>query len=850
MKERTMNKYITRTSLLALGIALLTGCAGDRLHREGMSLLEDGRYEEGIGKLHAAVRADPGNAVFLSDERRNREQVVARLLVDANSARSSGQKEQERLLYERILRIEPGNSRAQQGLELLAMDKRHVQTLTDAKGQFRAGNLDVAAALVKTVLVEDAENADALQLERQIQEATPHEPVLESSLLAKFKKPVTLQFRDAGIKTVLESLSRISGINILLDKDVRQDLKITLFVKDVSVEDAIGMILMQSQLERKVMSDNMLFIYPNTQAKTKEYQDLVVRSFHLTNADPKAIQSMLKTLLKTNAIFVNEKTNSIIIRDSAEAVQLAEKLIADQDIAEPEVMMEVEVLEVSRTRLSDLGVLWPSRLTLTAVGTGVVPGAAAGAVGATAPTLNQLRAINGNNIVTAPNLSVALSAMLTDTDTNIIASPRIRARNREKAKIMIGERVPIITQAAMPVAGGAAPVVNANVRYLDVGLTLEVEPDIHLDNEVAIKINMEVSSITNTINDANSGTRAYQIGTRNASTLLQLKDGETQILGGLIDNQMRNTANKVPGLGQIPGIGRLFSAHQGNGAKTEIILSITPHIVGKPHHPEARDVEYWSGTEATLRTKAMQARSVTAPGGVTVPQAVKTSAVPLAAPAARPVPPPATAIQPAPAQAAVPMPPAPNAQPAVTTDSKGSAQVPDSSLSLSSTLGAGSSLNLADTQPPGTAGAAPTPAAEPTLILNWSAPATIKVGDKLVVPLDGKVSAALQDVGFRINYETSLLKLLSVTPGSLVKPEKFSQNSNESIGYVQIGLSDTGTAGNSGRIATLEFEVLGSAVETQLTLDTLQSSAGADRMAAPAPIVLAIPEGVATENAP
>ena len=148
------------------------------------------------------------------------------------------------------------------------------------------------------------------------------------TLKSKFKQPVTLQFRDANLKMVFEALSRTSGINILLDRDVRSDLKTSIFVKDASVEDTIDLILMQNQLEKKVLNDNTMFIYPNTPAKIKEYQDMVVRSFHLVNADAKQMQTMIKTMLKTKDIFVHEKNNSLVMRDTPEAVQLAEKLIA------------------------------------------------------------------------------------------------------------------------------------------------------------------------------------------------------------------------------------------------------------------------------------------------------------------------------------------------------------------------------------------------------------------------------------------------------------------------------------------------------------------------------------------
>lgn len=629
--------------LLLLAASLMGSCAADRLNREGQALLDQGRYEEGLEKLQEAVKTDPRDVSAHTALARKRELIVIRLLAEAANARATGRSEEAQAMYERISRIEPDNRRAQEGLEALYMDQRHEKAVAEARELLKNGNQDAAVAALKPVLLENPKNSEALVLQRQIDERLARELVPEPTLRAQFKKPVTLQFRDAGLKMVFESLSRVSGINILLDKDVRPDLKASIFVKEVSVEDTIDLILLQSQLEKKVISDNTVFIYPSTPAKIKDYQDLMIRSFHLTNADPKQMMSMLKTVLKTKDIFLNEKINSIVVRDTPDAIHLAEKMIADQDIAEPEVMMEVEVLEVNRSRLTDIGIKWPDQISLTALGTGVVPGSPipAGVNPVTSPTLTQLRHINSDNIVTSPSMSITLKAMLQDSDTNILASPRIRARNREKAKIMIGDRVPVITNAVTPVASGS-PVVTGSVQYLDVGLKLEVEPDIHIDNEVAIKINLDVSTIVKEVQNTASGTLAYQIGTRNASTLLQLKDGQTQILAGLIDNQERKSANKVPGLGQLPILGHLFSEHSGNGSKTEIILSITPHIIGRARQPDAREMEYWSGTESSLHARPIKLRQIgtvagnssAAVAGLPVAQAVPaTQPTPGAAPA-------------------------------------------------------------------------------------------------------------------------------------------------------------------------------------------------------------------------
>lgn len=624
-----MHRFYTplvRRFLSMLLAAVLAGCvSGQYLYDEGLALIDEGKIEEGLDKLQRAVKHSPDNARYRASLRRNREEAINRILAAANNQRIAGHMDAAREGYLRVLGIDPANERARTGLALLEMDKRHAVIIAQARELVKKNDLTGASDALRQVLMENPDQPDALALQRHIDESIEKQKSAGPSLTAKFQRPVTLEFRDANLRMVFDALSRTTGINVLLDKDVRPDLKTSISVKDASVEDTIDLILLQNQLEKKILNDNTVFVYPNTPEKNKSYQDLKVRSFHLTNADPKQILAMIKAILKTKDIFINEKTNSIVMRDTPEAIALAERMVDDQDIPEPEVMLEVEVLEVSRNRLSQLGINWPSQFSASING----------ATGGASPTITDLKHIDGDHIVTSPAPGITLNLMLQDADTNILASPRIRARNREKAKIMIGDRVPVITNAVTPVSTGT-PVVTGSVQYLDVGLKLEVEPDIHLDSQVAIKVNMEVSSIVKEIPNTVSGTLAYQVGTRNAATLLQLKDGETQILAGLIDNEDRATANKVPGLGQLPILGHLFSSDGDNHTKTEIVLSITPHIVGKARVPDARDTEYWSGTESTLRNSQLLLKPIgasTAAGGnaALVPVAAASAVMPAAA---------------------------------------------------------------------------------------------------------------------------------------------------------------------------------------------------------------------------
>jgi general secretion pathway protein D len=218
-------------------------------------------------------------------------------------------------------------------------------------------------------------------------------------------------------------------------------------------------------------------------------------------------------------------------------------------------------------------------------------------------TVGALRALTGNDLLVNPQ-SLGINLKLQDTDANILASPRIRARNKEKARILIGDRVPIITNSVTPTASGGG-VVTGSVQYQDVGLKLEFEPQVYNDEEVGIRIALEVSSIVKEISGPN-GSLAYQIGTRNANTVVRLLDGETQVLGGLISSGDRNTASKVPGVGQLPVLGRLFSNNSGTDNKTEIVLSITPHILRAPAVLDASVRDVFSGTEGSLRPRALQ----------------------------------------------------------------------------------------------------------------------------------------------------------------------------------------------------------------------------------------------------
>ncbi len=600
-------------------LTFMTSCANDPVHKTAMEQAKKGPVEEGIANLKKSSEDNPKNVPYRADYLRERDRVINQTLLEASRALGQGNTSDAESGYQRVLSIDTENEQAKMGLLEVARSNKHTEAIIVAREALERADYVAAKNALQPVLVEDPKNAEATKLKEEIDaarysgRAANQMPELGST----FKKPVSMQFRDANLKMILEALSKSSGLNILLDKDVKNDLKATIFVKDASVEDVISLILMQNQLEKKVINDTTLYIYPNTPAKLKEFQDLVIRDFHLTNADAKQMLTMLKTVLKANDVYVNEVNNSIVMRDTADVVELAGKLLAAQDQNEPEVMLEVEVLEVSHNKLMELGIKYPDQVTFSLGAAATAAAAAASGAGAVTGsagglTLRDLKNVNDSKInvfSSAGALNLVLDLKKTDGATNILASPRIRVKQNEKAKIHIGDKVPVITNSVTPVSTGT-PVVTGSVQYLDVGLKLEVEPQIHMDGEVSIKTSLEVSNIASQVTNAASGTIAYQIGTRNVSTVLRLRDGETQVLAGLISDNDIQSASKVPGLGDLPIIGRLFSSHNTNKTKTEIILSITPHIIRNQHQPDANLSSYSSGTSNAAKSRPITAEKM------------------------------------------------------------------------------------------------------------------------------------------------------------------------------------------------------------------------------------------------
>jgi general secretion pathway protein D len=823
-------------AILAAGI-FLSSCATSRIHREGLDAIEHGRYEEGLGRLQEAARQDPSNFEYRIELKARHDDAVVKLLGEADKARGAGNPDEAEQTYRRVLVIEPGNERAQRGLDLVAGDRRHATMTAKALEQLKAGDLDHAGNTVRAILAEDPGFSPATAVQSKID--TARGPIsVTPRLKTRENRPVTLQFRDANTKMVFEVLSRQTGVNFVFDKDVKSDGKTTIFVQQVPVDQAIELVIGQNQLARQVLSDNMVLIYPNTPAKQKEYQDEIVKTFFLTNADPKKAQELLKTVLNAKTLFIDDKASLVVIRDTPETVRMAEKLIASLDLAESEVMMEVEVLEITRSNLQQLGIEYPTSTTVASP---------------TKLTLDTVRHL-GRSDFSLTGASLTADYLKQVGRANTLASPRIRARNHEKAKILIGQREPVITNSVIATAN--QPITSSSVQYLDVGLTLEVEPTVHLDNEVSIKMNLEVSSIIKQVTNPVSGSIAYEIGTRNAQTLLTLKDGETQILAGLIQDSDTRNSSHITGLGDIPILGRLFGSDHTTKDKSEIVLSITPRVIRSATRPSSETTEFWYGTEMNLRSAPLGSQASSGPAApdtaaaaayAPLPQQVIVAPTTLVAPpvsgiaidamgSSQAVQVPAT---PVPTPSVISAPPVPTASVATAPP------VPTASVATPPAVPTPSVSPPVD---------APVPRARPQSESNpdgpnltWAAPSETAVGQSFDVTVALSSEQPLSRISSQLHFDGSLLQLDGADAGDLIPSglqsaatPKINQRAGV-VQYVVTGSKDS-TVQGEGNFLVLHFKALNPSTSTPITLQF--SGVGADgrniRAGVPAPLAITI----------
>jgi general secretion pathway protein D len=578
--------YRSANVVLCVCLALFAaGCPkGQTEYAQGRKAETIADYDGALAYYQQALKADPNNA---------------NLKIKVNQ-----------------LRFEASELHIKNGLEM-----RKKGDLQGALAEFqRAGVVDPSSPIAEQELRRTATMISDKNREADAAAEPPPDPnahtlaSMPPELKPILTSPVNLTMSNDA-KIVFETVAKLAGLTVIFDPDFPAR-RITAELNNVTLEQALDIISVQSKAFWKPLTENIIFVIPDQPQKRRDYEEQVVKTFYLANTvqpqDLTEIVTGLRQLLDLKRIHQLNSQNAIIIRDTPDKLLLAEKMIGDIDKAKPEVVVQVEVLQARTDRLRDLGILPLQSASVTinpnasTTTTGTTTGTTTTGTTAATPTvtLNQLRHLNGSDYsVTLP--SITANAVLTDTFTKIIQNPEIRSIDGQPAKLRVGDKVPVATgsfQAGVGVgATGVNPLVNTQFQYLEVGVNVDITPRVHPNHEVSMKVIIEVSSVTGT--STIGGIQQPIISQRKIEHDIRLKEGEVNVLGGLFEKTDTRTLNGWPGLAKIPFMRYFFSDDKTDHQENEVLIVLTPRIVRIPEWTKANLRALYSGSETNVQVR-------------------------------------------------------------------------------------------------------------------------------------------------------------------------------------------------------------------------------------------------------
>ncbi len=474
---------------------------------------------------------------------------------------------------------DPGYQRALRRAQLRGSNFHAIQ----AARLESAGNLEGAAAELRVAAALNPEDSGLAQqsaeMEKRLQEKAAAHQSIDSlkeqvrerplgllQLAPGAERPAGLNFREAGLRDVLSALGKMAGVNVLFDSDF-QDRPISIELKETAFEKALSSICAATRNFFRVQSDKILLIIPDTPAKRREYEQQLGKTFYLSSADLKETVDLLRIVLGARRIAPHSATNALTIIDTPEKIAAAERIISTIDNGRAELLIEMELFEVSRARLDQYGIQIRSAGS-QGIATSIVP----------RDTTADQPLYSASNLVVS-NLPGALIQLLrTDDDTRLLANPQLRTTEGQTAQAQFGERVPIPITTFTPLAtGGVAQQPVTTFEYQNIGVNLSVTPRLHHNDEVSLTLKIQIDNIAGTgFGDLPT------FGNRSVEAVLRLKNGETSLLAGLIRDEERTSLVGIPGLASIPILGRVFASNHKEVQERDIVLTLTPRIVRRP----------------------------------------------------------------------------------------------------------------------------------------------------------------------------------------------------------------------------------------------------------------------------
>ncbi len=569
------SKHLKRLGFVLLA-ASATFCAGSQAFREAREEEVLQHWDVAVLKYSRALGMDPHNSHY-------------KIALSQAKLRASQ------------FHFEKGKIYRSSGHPELAVVELEQAVVLDPTNQYAETELKKARDEAQRAAAERAGDTRMQELKKRSRGARAHAPILEPAS----DKPINLNFpQQRPIKQIYQALASAAGINVIFDPQLKDD-NVSIVLTNVEFQKALETLMRQESHFYKVIDEHTILIAADTPANRKTYEDLVLRTFYLSNGDITDVSNALRNLLQTTRIYPNKAENSITIRDTADKVAIAEKIIDQNDKQLAEVVIDVELLQVNTTKMQDLGLLL-STYTLGASlpapgGTtdlGVTLPAASGTGGGQF-TFDQIGQITKRSFGFTLPAGATLNFIKNNTDAELLAKPQLRISEGQKAQLIIGDKIPIPTttfNTSTTVGSSIVPITS--FQYQDVGIKIEVEPRVHHNKEVTLKLALEVSQLGQPVNFG--GTSQPTIGTRTISSNIRLKDGETNFLAGLYRTDKTHTNSGIPFLGDIPVIGRIFSDRAVNTTTTDLVLTLTPHIIRIPDVTEEDLAPLYVGTDQNI----------------------------------------------------------------------------------------------------------------------------------------------------------------------------------------------------------------------------------------------------------
>jgi general secretion pathway protein D len=485
-------------------------------------------------------------------------------------------------------------------------------------------------------------------LEQRVQEA---QGPVELSAISNI--PITLKLTE-DTKVIYETVGKLAGINVLFDPDYTSR-RVKIELNGVTLEQALEIIALESKTFWRPVTANTIFVASDTPAKRKDVEQSVIKTFYLANlSQPTELQDVvnaLRQILEISRIQPLPSQGALVVRGTPDQIALAEKLVGDLDKARSEVIVDVAVMQVSRDKARTLGINPPTSATVAlqnnintttttpTTGGTTTPIANTGSSSGSANqiNLNRLGNLNATDFTVTINPATA-TALFTDSTTKIIQNPQIRAVDGQKASLKIGDRVPVATGSFQPGIGGVGinPLVNTQFQYLDVGVNIDITPRVHAGREVTLKVSMDISNVTGQSNIG--GISQPVIGQRKIEHEIRLKEGEVNLLGGMLEDSTTKSLSGIPGLSQIPILRYLFGQTNTEHRENEIVFALIPHIVRSQDLSELNQRALQVGTASAIELRRVSRPAPGDGGAPTQPTPTPTPAQPVPPPAQTPPP--------------------------------------------------------------------------------------------------------------------------------------------------------------------------------------------------------------------